>query len=438
MKRIIIISGIILLCVIVTKRGVSQEMVEFLGLRDKNVASLSLYTGVIVVGTDRNGVYWQFENSPTDTGWINIGLDSMSVQTVYAHGTGPSGWAVSAGVDPDVSDSVFIYCSFMGGEFFPNSLGISKSLTDRINEIDGFTDPKICGETYAAGGGALYRQKSGDSLWVPVYTASAEGYVLTVKIHDQYPVILAGGAEGYTGILLIRSYDHGETWEYLSALDYVHNFDFAGDSAQVIFTTSVRKVYRSTDSGNLWELVFDGEGWYSITEVLFDSSTSMVYIAGGDGLDTSSAILFYSNDLGDSWQQLPLEMSGPIVDMDIGSDGWIYFATPYNGVFRFNQKVVNLKQTAEAFIPATIELFQNYPNPFNAYTTIRYDIPGAGKVVLTVYNILGQEIEKLVNEYQPPGEYAVKWDASNVKSGIYFYVLKAFGNTWMHKMIVLR
>jgi hypothetical protein len=76
-------------------------------------------------------------------------------------------------------------------------------------------------------------------------------------------------------------------------------------------------------------------------------------------------------------------------------------------------------------IPLEFSLSQNYPNPFNPTTQIGFDIPKASFVNLVVYDGLGREIEKLVNQQLSPGSYKYEWDASSYPSGIYFYKLKA-------------
>jgi hypothetical protein len=78
-----------------------------------------------------------------------------------------------------------------------------------------------------------------------------------------------------------------------------------------------------------------------------------------------------------------------------------------------------------AVIPETFALLQNYPNPFNPSTAIQYNIPQAESVVLKVYNMLGQEVQTLVNEVQNPGSYTVRFNASRLASGVYFYRLTA-------------
>ena len=111
-----------------------------------------------------------------------------------------------------------------------------------------------------------------------------------------------------------------------------------------------------------------------------------------------------------------------------------------NGSARIAQPASNiaLRLIGLADIPKDITLEQSYPNPFNPSTTIRYELPKATHVMLIVYSILGQEIEKLVNEEQPAGFYQVKFDASKLSSGIYFYRLVAGTFSETKKLLLLR
>jgi len=89
-------------------------------------------------------------------------------------------------------------------------------------------------------------------------------------------------------------------------------------------------------------------------------------------------------------------------------------------------------------IPDKFMLMQNYPNPFNPTTTIRYDLPKAGFVKITIYDILGREVRVLVNEEKTPGVYEVKFDARNLASGVYFYTIRTPQNFQSKKMILLK
>lgn len=83
-------------------------------------------------------------------------------------------------------------------------------------------------------------------------------------------------------------------------------------------------------------------------------------------------------------------------------------------------------------------LCQNYPNPFNPVTSIKYSVMSNQNVKLIVYDNLGREIETLVNEKQSPGTYEVKFDGSNITSGIYYYTLTAGEFKGTKKLILLK
>ncbi|MGE5845939.1 MAG: alpha/beta hydrolase-fold protein [Ignavibacteria bacterium] len=89
-------------------------------------------------------------------------------------------------------------------------------------------------------------------------------------------------------------------------------------------------------------------------------------------------------------------------------------------------------------LPKECLLFQNYPNPFNPSTTIKYSIPNQSKVILKVYDILGNEVAILINEEIPAGNYEVEFNGSNLPSGVYFYKLEAGNFLLVKKMIFLK
>jgi hypothetical protein len=86
--------------------------------------------------------------------------------------------------------------------------------------------------------------------------------------------------------------------------------------------------------------------------------------------------------------------------------------------------------------PEEFELFNNYPNPFNPSTTIKYSLASDDQVSLIVYDILGREVQTLVNEYQRSGIHEVRFNANQLSSGIYFYRLKS-GNSYLTKTMIL-
>jgi hypothetical protein len=84
------------------------------------------------------------------------------------------------------------------------------------------------------------------------------------------------------------------------------------------------------------------------------------------------------------------------------------------------------------------KLYQNYPNPFNPVTKISYKINLEGYVTLKVYNLVGQVIRVMVDEYQKPGNYEVEFDAGDLSTGVYLYKLQINGFTSVKRMTLIR
>ena len=102
-----------------------------------------------------------------------------------------------------------------------------------------------------------------------------------------------------------------------------------------------------------------------------------------------------------------------------------------------NVTAIGSKRNPDAISP-NFDLSQNYPNPFNPTTNIRYSLKKSGLVTLKVYNLLGQEVETLVNMQQSRGNHYVIFDASKLSSGVYFYSLRQDDNFITKRMILVK
>ncbi|MCP4631722.1 MAG: T9SS type A sorting domain-containing protein [candidate division Zixibacteria bacterium] len=89
-------------------------------------------------------------------------------------------------------------------------------------------------------------------------------------------------------------------------------------------------------------------------------------------------------------------------------------------------------------IPNEYSLSQNYPNPFNAHSVIKYALPEDGHVELSVFNLLGQKVETLIDSYQNGGYYSASWNASQYSSGVYFYRLDVNEKSFVKRMMLIK
>lgn len=124
-----------------------------------------------------------------------------------------------------------------------------------------------------------------------------------------------------------------------------------------------------------------------------------------------------------------------------------YFVNTNNlaGKYLYRLKQIDNDRTFKYYEPITVEIlvknfeiFQNYPNPFNPSTVINYQLMVNSKVMLKVYDVLGNEVATLVDEEKPAGYHSVKFDGSKLSSGVYFYTIKAGDYFELKKMTLVK
>jgi hypothetical protein len=108
-----------------------------------------------------------------------------------------------------------------------------------------------------------------------------------------------------------------------------------------------------------------------------------------------------------------------------------------NGIVRGDTNLVGITQISTE-VPLNFSLSQNYPNPFNPVTNIKFDLPESGFVELTIYDINGRKITKLVQQQMNAGSYSADWDASGYASGVYIYSIEAGGQKESKKMVLIK
>ncbi|MBK7378524.1 MAG: T9SS type A sorting domain-containing protein [Ignavibacteriales bacterium] len=136
-----------------------------------------------------------------------------------------------------------------------------------------------------------------------------------------------------------------------------------------------------------------------------------------------------------------LSLSGQTLGKTANTNYLVKSSSDYHSMLNNKMKQKFGKPTVpeeEKIIPEQYFLYQNYPNPFNPTTSIKFDLPQAGNVELTVYDILGRKVKQLLNETKPAGTYEVTFNASKLASGVYIYSIKSNDFTASKKLMLLK
>jgi len=169
-----------------------------------------------------------------------------------------------------------------------------------------------------------------------------------------------------------------------------------------------------------------------------DGNVSIIYLPGGIMSYYTGLGLFYPDFT--ETQRIgiipDIEVHPTIAGIRDGRDEVLEAALEYNITSIADDDYSNQSQ-----LPRTY-LIQNYPNPFNASTIISYQVGVTSMspvyVELSVYNVLGQKVATLVSENQKPGMYNIEWDAGNLSSGVYYYMIKVGEWQDVKKMVLIK
>ena len=212
--------------------------------------------------------------------------------------------------------------------------------------------------------------------------------------------------------------------------NYGYNFDVYNVSIYFVFQNPAEDQFTITTlDHNLYNL--KSLAVYQVSEL----STDTLIIEGWNGSSKEYTGTF-SNIT--TWQILALNydnINKAVIKLKPSGNGGL---TDYNFDNFLFEDLSTVLEDSTSLIPKSYNLSQNYPNPFNPGTVINYQLPQASKVVLKVYDILGNEIITLVDGYKAAGSYSVTFDASNLASGIYIYELKSNEFVSRNKMMLIK
>jgi len=158
------------------------------------------------------------------------------------------------------------------------------------------------------------------------------------------------------------------------------------------------------------------------------------------GLISLMLSLDNSRSIEEIWQIIRDTAEDLVGDPAEDLPGW----DKYYGYGRINANaaltylLTNIDDNKNDLSPGSFYLSQNYPNPFNPATTIDYQLPQSGNVILKIYNILGKEEDELINEFKTDGYYSIQFNASEFSSGLYFYKIQVGEFSDVRKMLLIK
>ena len=279
------------------------------------------------------------------------------------------------------------------------------------------------GDIFAGTDNYLFRSTNKGDNWIQLNNGLTDLDVMTFDVRcfvfNSVGDIFIGTDTGG----MYRSTDNGDSWTQNNGLTTINvwslainsNGDIFAGSWITDFTLSDSGVFLSTDNGDSWSRLNNG---LTATNVW-----SLVINSNGDVFAGTDNGVFHSADNGESWTQI----NNGLTELDVHSlainlEGYIYAGTG-NGVFCSINTTVTAIEEAK-LLPSAFTLDQNYPNPFNPSTKIKYSIPQTSKVVIKVFDLLGREVETLVNEEKSVGTYEVEFNSTvgslQLASGVYF------------------
>ena len=361
----------------------------------------------ILVGTDNKGVFLSTDNG---TNWIQVGLSNNPVYFLGFNETN-------------------LFAGTYGSTFLSTNLGTNwvQVSNDTVSYWNySFTTNGV--NIFLGTGNGVFLSTNNGTNWTLVNDGLTSHNVLSLATINNN--ILAGTQPGIgIGGGVFLSTNNGTKWIQTGLNgSFVYSLVVNGTN---VYAATNNGVFLSTNNGTNWSSIIPGIS----LELYFTSlavSASNIF-AGHYGRG-----VYHSTDYGSTWSQANKGLIDTTIFALAVSGNYVFAGTYSSGVWRrpLSELVGITKETSE--LPKQFTLSQNFPNPWNPSTNIKYFIPQASLISLKVYDILGNEIETLVNEEKPAGTYELTFNAANLPSGVYLYRIQAGSFVETKKMVLLK
>ncbi len=366
-----------------------------------------IFTGTIQGGIQAGSI---FKSSDNGGNWTltNTGITSSYINTLVC-----SNGVLLAGTDYGIFRS-----TNNGYEWYPSNNGLTRlfvtTLTANENNI------------FAGTSNGIYLSTDNGINWNPINIDMYEIQITGIlNLGDS--LFAATQSEG-----VYISPDLGNSWFMSnSGLNSLSTMGLTEVDGNIFVASRSRGVFKSTDKGMSWSSSDNGlpSELYPRTIISYDS---LLFLGAGIGV-------FMSDDQALNWKNITPGLANTIAEV-LGANSDTLYAGPYQGGV-WKRSIANiLTDVKKDFneVPNKFTLSQNYPNPFNPSTKISWQAPVSGWQTIKVYDVLGNEVATLVNDYRPAGSYEIEFIASHLPSGVYFYKLKVGDYVETRKMVLLQ
>jgi hypothetical protein len=248
-------------------------------------------------------------------------------------------------------------------------------------------------------------------------------------------------------------------WIYIVTTEY--NISPAGSDPDII-------LHHSTDDGITWssgkrvnsDPINNGKiQYFPSLDIDTDGGLNILFYDDRNTTsDSTDVFLSHSSDGGVTWKEFSIKNSRfnpkPIIGgssayqgdhielISIGENLYAFWMADYSGIYQvwmsiIDKNVLSITDNLD-FNIGDFVLYQNFPNPFNPITKIRWQNPVGIWQALKIYDVLGNEVKTLIEEYRPAGFTEVEFDAINFPSGVYFYKLTAGKYSYTKKLVIIK
>ncbi|HTY11823.1 MAG TPA: T9SS type A sorting domain-containing protein [Bacteroidota bacterium] len=389
---------------------------------------LAVNDSTVLAGGD-NMVLMRSTNGGTS--WTNIMGNGISVDTVLSLGEGLGYiFAGTFGVES------FYRSSDLGNTWSVVNAGLPSSA-----QLNAFTF--VGGTLFAATEQGVYSSADSGKTW----QSDTAGLALSQPGLDGWGMVgiaVAGGRlftiKNFGGYVYSSQTD-SIYWRPITPEYYNTGYAMAAADTTVMIATQQGMYVYGGDT--TWLQRNNGLPINDTTQVmrcLLATSDSLVF-ASLTSSSTTTAVqgLYVTSDIGKTWLRVnDTAFSGASVTAMTANTKYLYAGTRMGGWRIPMADVITAVSSDRPQFPGKYVLYQNYPNPFNPTTVISYALPASASVSLRVYDLLGREVQVLVDERQGAGEHAVTFNAGACASGVYFYRLQAGAFTQTKKLMILK